>query len=161
MGRFLPCIYAFFGCAAFCFIFELRRWRYILSASLCGLVCWLVYLLLEGEAPSVRYFWATVAVAMLAEVFARVFKTPATIFLIIGIIPLVPGGGIYYTMEAMLNGYVFQFTRNGAQTAVCAATIAVGCSLVSSAARILTLLRLRREQRRRLRVQDQRQDGRE
>ena len=36
MERFLPCLYAFLGCGAFCFIFELRRWWYILSAAATG-----------------------------------------------------------------------------------------------------------------------------
>ena len=38
-------------------------------------------------------------VSALAELLARLLKAPATIFLVIGIIPLVPGGGLYYTMD--------------------------------------------------------------
>ena len=147
MKEFLPCLYALLGCAAFCFIFELRRWRYILSASLTGMVSWLVYLALADWSTISRFLLATIAAATLAELFARIYKTPATIFLIIGIIPLVPGGGIYYTMEALINNNMPQFVRNGMETAACAGTIAVGCSLVSSTARILTMLRHRRTER--------------
>lgn len=138
---FLPCLYAFLGCVAFCFIFELRRWTYILSAGVTGAVSWLVYLLLEGESNVTRFLLATIVVAVLAEIFARVYKTPATVFLIIGIIPLVPGGGIYYTMEALINGDMAAFVRLGMETAASAGAIAVGCSLVSAVARIVTLKR--------------------
>ena len=48
MEWFLPCLYAFLGCGAFCFIFELRRWWYIVSAAATGAVAWLVYLSLPG-----------------------------------------------------------------------------------------------------------------
>ena len=140
---FLPCLWAFLACVTFCFVFELRRWRYILPACFTGAVSWLVYLALPGGGVAMRCFFATMVVETLAQIFARVFKAPATIFLIIGIIPLVPGGGIYYTMYALLGGDMQLFAQKGAETAACAAAIAVGCSLVSSAVQILSLLRAR------------------
>lgn len=144
MEWFLPCLYAFLGCGAFCFIFELRRWWYILSAAISGAVGWFVYLSLSDLTDVSRYLLATIAVAALSEIFARLYKTPATVFLIIGIIPLVPGGGIYYTMEALINGDLPLFVRYGMETAASAGAIAVGCSLVSSVARIAVVLRRRR-----------------
>ena len=141
MEWFLPCLYAFLGCGAFCFIFELRRWWYILSAAISGAVGWFVYLSLSDLTDVSRYLLATIAVAALSEIFARLYKTPATVFLIIGIIPLVPGGGIYYTMEALINGDLPLFVRYGMETAASAGAIAVGCSLVSSLARIVVALR--------------------
>lgn len=144
MEWFLPCLYAFLGCGAFCFIFELRRWWYILSAAISGAVGWFVYLSLSDLTDVSRYLLATIAVAALSEIFARLYKIPATVFLIIGIIPLVPGGGIYYTMEALINGDLPLFVRYGMETAASAGAIAVGCSLVSSVARIAVVLRRRR-----------------
>ena len=91
-----------------------------------------------------RYLLATIAAAALSEIFARLYKTPATVFLIIGIIPLVPGGGIYYTMEALINGDLSLFVRHGMETAASAGAIAVGCSLVSSVSRLTTAARRRR-----------------
>ena len=141
---FSPACMRFLGCGAFCFIFELRRWWYILSAAVSGAVGWFVYLSLSDLTDVSRYLLATIAVAVLSEIFARLYKTPATVFLIIGIIPLVPGGGIYYTMEALINGDLSLFVRYGMETAASAGAIAVGCSLVSSVARIAVVLRRRR-----------------
>ena len=145
MRNYLPCLYAFVASIAFSYIFEMRRWRYILCAGLAGAVSWLVYLLLPGFSEVARCFAATIVVAFLAEIFARNFKIPATVFLVIGIVPLVPGGGLYYTMESLINGDLAMFARKGLQAAEDAGAIAVGCSLVSSGMRLLTTgLRMRR-----------------
>ena len=82
----MSCLYAFGGCAAFCFIFEMRRWKYILCAAGIGMVAQVVYLLLADFSTVSRLLMATVVTAALAEVFARIMKTPATVFLIIGIL---------------------------------------------------------------------------
>ena len=103
MTEFLPCIYAFLACVGFCIVFEVRKIKFILSASFTGFVSWFVYVLFKfigtgTWAETVRFLIATIVVASLSEIFARILKAPAVIFLIIGILPIVPGGGIYYTM---------------------------------------------------------------
>ena len=141
MDLLMPCLYAFLGGLAFCVIFEMHTGWFLLSASLNSAAGWLVYLLLNGYSSVFRYMVATIVVATLAEVFARIFKAPATIFLIIGILPLVPGGGMYYTMKALIDEDMQTFVSSGMETAIAAVSIAIGCSLVSSMARILTLKR--------------------
>ena len=74
---------------------------------------------------------------VLSEIFARMFKSPATVFLIIGIVPLVPGGGLYYTMDALIDGNMDLFVQKGLEAASIAGAIAAGSSLVSSVVRIL------------------------
>ena len=61
-----------------------------------------------------------------------------TVFLITGIIPLVPGGGLYYTMDYLINGDFAMFTSKGIQTAAAAGAIAAGASMVTSLVRMLT-----------------------
>ena len=141
----ISCLYAFGGCVAFCLVFEMRRVRYILCAAGIGTVAQVVYLLLVNYSTVPRLLMATVVAAALAEVFARVMKTPATVFLIIGIIPLVPGGGLYYTMEALVNSDMALFSQYGMETIASAGAIAVGSSLVSAVMRLITV---RREARR-------------
>lgn len=138
MEMFLPCLYGFLACAAFSCVQELRCWRYIVGAAFTGAVGWFVYLLLADMSSAWRFLLATIVAATLAEIFARVFKTPATVFLIIGIVPMVPGGGIYYTMEALINGNMVLFGQNALATVTSAGAIAVGCSLVSAVARMIS-----------------------
>ena len=139
MEKFLPCLYAFLGCMSFCFIFQVRKPLFMVLCSAIGAVSWWVYLLTEPlGSETARFFTATIVVSVLAEVLARVLKAPATIFLIIGIIPLVPGGGLYYTTDYLFNVDYPMFSRVGLQTAASAAAIAVGASLVTSIVRMLT-----------------------
>ena len=139
MEKFMPCVYAFLSCLGFCYIFEVRKPKFILLSCLTGAVGWGVFLLTEGAGSEVvRYFAATVAVAVLSEILARVMKAPATIFLVIGIIPMVPGGGLYYTMDYLINGDFAMFAYRGLKTAAYAGAIAVGVSMVTSLSRMLT-----------------------
>ncbi len=149
MDLLLPCLYAFLASFAFGLVSELHSWKYLLAAGFTGCVGWLVYLLLADSTTVPRFFVATIVVAVISEIFARIFKAPATVFLVVGIIPLVPGGGIYYTMEALINGEMATFMQKGMETAASAGAIAVGCSLVSSVARIITVYRRRRREERR------------
>ncbi len=41
--------------------------------------------------------------AIFAELFARICKTPATVFILPGCIALVPGGTLYYAMSNLLS----------------------------------------------------------
>ena len=139
MELFLPCLYSFMGCVGYCLVFNIRmRKRMLLLASLGGAVGWCVYLLcgwLQNDIT--QSFAAILAVAAYSEIMARLQKSPATVYLIVGLIPLVPGGGIYYTMEALVNGDMAMFARFGLETVASAGAIAVGSSLVSAVTRIL------------------------
>ncbi len=143
MTAFLPCLYALFACVAFSFMLEEKNPKIIISCAITGLLSWFVYIIFgfigEGAwGETIRFLIAAIVVALLAELFARLHKAPATIFLTIGIIPLVPGGGLYYTMEALLDGNISRFTAQGLKTVAFAGAIAVGCSLVSSVVRMIS-----------------------
>jgi uncharacterized membrane protein YjjB (DUF3815 family) len=132
----LPCFYAFMACLSFCFILNQRGWLLLVS-SLGGSVGWAVCLLAAPTGSDVfQYFLGSIAVAAYAEVMARVFKAPATGFVIVGILPFVPGGGIYYTMEYCLSGDTQMFLSTGIHTFGIAGAVAVGLLLVSSLGRI-------------------------
>ncbi|MCC8120715.1 MAG: threonine/serine exporter family protein, partial [Oscillospiraceae bacterium] len=61
-----------------------------------GRLGWRVYLLgeLAGQGTLVCSFFAAVAVSVYSEWMARVRKCPATGYLTVSLIPLVPGAGI-------------------------------------------------------------------
>lgn len=138
MKYILPCFYAFMACGGFCVVFNLKNPKIALTASLGGALGWLVYLLSAGVGTDImQNLLAAMAVAIFSEFMARIFKTPATVFLIIGILPLVPGGGIYYTMEYCIKGNTAMFLEKGLHTFAIAGAIAVGVSLVASIVRII------------------------
>ena len=84
-GFLLPCVYAVMACLAFCFLLN-QRGRLMVVSSLGGGVGWAVCLLCAFTGSDIlQYFAGSVAVAIYAEVMARVMKSPATGFLVVGV----------------------------------------------------------------------------
>ena len=138
MKYLLPCIWSFFSCVGFSIVFEIKKPRFILIASLIGTLGWFMFLLLEPYVNAVlRYFFPTILISLLAEIAARIWKAPATIFLLPGIVPLVPGGGLYYCMSFLLDGDFASFAQKGIETASYAGAIAAGVSIVTSVVRMI------------------------
>ena len=57
-------------------------------------------------------------------------------FLVIGVLPMVPGGGIYYTMEYGVQGNTQMFIEKFIETISVAGAIAVGVSVASAVFRM-------------------------
>ena len=60
-------------------------------------------------------------------------------FLIVGILPLVPGAGIYYTMEYCVSGNQIAFGQSLVHTLAVAGALALGIVLISSLFRFCML----------------------
>ncbi|MCI8651327.1 MAG: threonine/serine exporter [Oscillospiraceae bacterium] len=133
----LPVLYAFVSCGGFAIIYNIHG-PGILICSFGGALGWLTYLLSAPLLHSdiAQIFVAALVISAYAEIMARIRKCPVTGYLLVAIFPLVPGGGIYYTMEYALNGEIDQFLASFLHTLGLAGAIAVGVLLVSSAVRM-------------------------
>ncbi len=131
----------FLGSLGFSTLFHIKG-RRLLIASLGGLISWTVFLLLEPLLPgeSVRYFLASATVTVYAEVFARVIKTPTTTFLVPSLIPLIPGGALYYTMNYALNEQWAAFAAKAFYTLELAVALALGMIAVTTLNRIVNVM---------------------
>ena len=88
---------AFVGTVGFSALFGAPR-RYYLYCGLAGMAGWAVYLLVAaGHSVVGAAFFAALTVAAISHIMAKICRCPVTVFLICGIIPLVPGGGIFWT----------------------------------------------------------------
>ena len=108
--------------------------KVLLPGTLGGMLGWAVYLL-AVELNLNSFVSAVIAAAfcqIYSEVFARVIKVPKTILYIPAIVPLVPGGSLYYTMYNAAVSNWSQFKFYGMQTLHVAFGIAVGASFVSA-----------------------------
>lgn len=122
---------AFGGSLGFSLMFGQRR-RYLFVSSLGGLLAWAVALLCRGLL-GVNFFAflaAAAFAALWAEALAHLLKSPATLFLTPAILPLVPGGELYYTMSAAVRGDTALSRAHGLTTLTTALAIAAGISLV-------------------------------
>ncbi len=121
---------AFLGSLGFGLLFGLRS-EHLIPASLGGMIAWGIYLSVYAMVPGI--FLANLCASIFALVYAELLahwrKSPATLFVIISIIPLVPGSSLYYTMEAAVIGDLTRARECGNQTLVAALAIAAGISL--------------------------------
>ena len=132
----------YFACAGFFILFNVHDRGSLLCAA-GGTLTWLVYLLCQSLGLDIfaMNFFATVVAAIYAEVMARARKYPVTSYLVISIIPLLPGAGIYYTMRLALDGSMQLALHKGLETAGIAGSIAVAILLVSTIFHQATLQR--------------------
>lgn len=130
---------AFFATASFAFFFHITRYD-ILWTALFGAVGWLVYLLVSAKTGSnaAGYMTGALAVGSLSEFAAVALRKPATVYIVPGIIPLVPGGGMYETMLMAVLGRGEDASVIGFATLTAAGAIAVGVALASSIARLVS-----------------------
>lgn len=87
---------SFIAVVSFAIIIGVPR-KFLVHAGIVGAIGWFVYLLLLkfDLSPVSAMFYAALVVALISHSFARIMKTPVTLFLIAGILPLVPGVGMY------------------------------------------------------------------
>jgi len=124
------------GSLGFALMFNVRR-NLLPSAVLGGIIDWGIYLA-ASEFFDGNVFVSSVAAAafatIYAEVMARVMKAPSTIFYIPTVVPLIPGGSLFYTMSYAVLGEWPMVQSYGASTLYCALGIAAGMSFVLSVA---------------------------
>ena len=122
----LPCLCAFAACIGFTLVFNIHGPGKLI-AGCGGALGWLVYLL-AGETI-LAGFLAAMAISLFSEVMARIRRCPVTGYLLVALLPLVPGGGIYYAMSYCLEGDNQQFLNALLETLGMAAALAVGVIL--------------------------------
>jgi len=129
---------AFIASLAFGIIFNIKN-RNLFFAALCGALGWFVYKLSlnNGFSDTLSLFLASISLSAYSEVFARILKTPVTTFIIVALIPLVPGGGMYYTMLEAITGNIMTSLEIGIETIASAGVLAIGIILVSSITRTI------------------------
>lgn len=93
-------IAATLGTFAFSMVFHLRK-EFLGWAALGGFISWAVYLLMLNKAGQnlfISCLFSAICVAFYGEFMARKLKGPTTVFVIPGVLPLIPGSSLYYTM---------------------------------------------------------------
>jgi uncharacterized membrane protein YjjB (DUF3815 family) len=106
-------------------------WRLCVRCGITGAIAWTVYWILYNGGVSIAV--ATVIAAMILTVVGRIFsaikQVPATIFLVSGIFPLVPGAGLYYTAYYIMADNTAMASEKGIETFKIALAIAIGLSI--------------------------------
>ena len=133
MNILLSTLYASLGTLCFAVLFHVPQRHYIRCAAVGG-VGWLVYLLAMalGAGCVSATLAASVPLALLSRWYAVKARAPATVFLLCGIFPLVPGAGIYYTAYYFVSGQMALFSAKLAEVNKVALALSVGIAVVLS-----------------------------
>jgi uncharacterized membrane protein YjjB (DUF3815 family) len=105
--------------------------KFVLLGALNGLIATAIYLLVPINSVYFQSFIAMLVSALIAELLARIMKAPATVFIVIGCFPLVPGRGIYQTMLYAVRSDSTMFIQSFLRTFGTAMSLALAI-LVSS-----------------------------
>lgn len=103
------------GTMAFSLLFGVPK-KYYLHCGGIGAAGWVLYKVMldkVGVSIAVSVFFATVLIVLLSR-FAAVFeKCPATVFMITGIFPLVPGAQIYWATYYLVTDNLYKAFDSG------------------------------------------------
>ena len=124
---------AFIAIFAFAIMLETPK-KYLAYAGIVGAIGWLVYLLVMAKNPNeiLATFLSALAIALESQIFARVFKIPVTVFLVAGILPTVPGAGMYRIVYYFIQNDMDMASNYLALTLELAGAIAIGIFIVDA-----------------------------
>lgn len=133
------CLAALSGCIGFSILFNIHGPGSLLCAF-GGVVSFGFYhlFILRGASEIMGIFWGTAFSAIYSEIMARVRKYPTICYLVVSIIPLIPGASLYYSMCHAVDGNLQLFVHRGVYTAELAGIMAASILLVSSIVRLYT-----------------------
>ncbi len=120
-------ITSFFAASAFAVIFNAPR-KALWQCGVVGMLGWLVYTIciMQEIDAVVATVAGSVLVAILSQLFAKLFKTPIIIFNVSGIIPLVPGGLAYDAMRQFVENDYNAAIQLAAKALLISGAIAIG-----------------------------------
>ncbi len=135
---YLHSILSLISCIAFGILFNVKKTDLFLCA-VSGSIAWTLVIILNQTETSYIFvhLFAAFVVGFCAEFFAVIKKTPATAFIVIGVIPLVPGFRVYKSMLFFISGKINPGMSEGISASFIAVAIAVGIILSTSLFRLL------------------------
>ena len=130
------------GTIGFALMYNTRGKR-LIGAAGGGLLCCTLFVLLGLfiESEPVIYFIVSLVTSAYSEILARILKTPTTTFIISALIPLIPGGALYYTMSSAFEGSFEIFLSNAVSTLLLALALALGVCMAIAGTRFIMRIR--------------------
>ena len=123
----------FIGTIGYAVLFNIPK-KFYLCCGFTGAAGWLIYhavVSMNASAVTASFF-GTLAVVLTSRVLSVRKKSPIIIFLVSGILPLVPGAGVYYTVFYMVNNQLAEAVLRGMESVKTAFAIVLGIVLVLS-----------------------------
>ncbi|TFD99935.1 MULTISPECIES: threonine/serine exporter family protein [Jeotgalibacillus] len=145
MDILIQIITSFIAAAGFGIIFNAPK-ESLWKCGFVGMIGWMTYFLLFtfgiGEIPAT--VTAAFLIAVISQFYARVYKAPIIIYIVSGIIPLVPGGTAYNAMRAFATNDYNTAVQFAAKAFLISGSIAMGIVLSEVINQLLKQSRLKR-----------------
>lgn len=124
-------IFSFIASFSAGILFNVRK-KSLMAAGITGMLGWLLYIISKDSLNSVPIaaFFSSTLIGFVSEFFARKYKSPSTVFLIPGIVPLVPGASMYYSMLELTKNNLSRAAIQANNTVFIA--LAISCGIVTS-----------------------------
>lgn len=138
-------IFAGLATCGFAIFFNVQP-KLLLWTAPIGALGWLVYVLgvFNYENPMIYSFTAAAVISLCSEILARRLKQPAILFVIPGILPLVPGVGLYQTVYSIMFKKYGLAATIGTKSVIVSIGIALGILVVASLSRVFNLYQLKK-----------------
>lgn len=133
MPLYIHVIFSYLAAVGFAvFLNSPKKTLYISGAV--GMTSWIIYIILmrAGFDMMSSNFIAAAIAGLLCEILARKMKKPTILFVVPGIITLIPGLGLYNTMSYVVEGDFQQAFTTGANVLLASGSIALGVIVVTS-----------------------------
>ncbi len=123
-------LYAFMAVLFFSFLFNVPKRSVLVTATIAG-IGYMFFSISQGLAGAdfTGYFVGTFVMAVLSEVAARIMKMATTTFITIAVIPLVPGLGLFETMQFVVQNEYTAAVQTGTHAMLAAGTIAMAIAV--------------------------------
>lgn len=144
MSLFAHFMFASIATAGFAVFFNVPL-KLLFPSGVVGGIGWLVYLFIMEVTNnmSLSGFIAAASVSAMSEILARKLYQPAILFVISGVLPLIPGIGLYNTMLAIIQEEYLLAATKGASAILLSCSIALGVLVVSALVRTVNIYRFK------------------
>lgn len=129
---------ALLACISFGIVFNVPK-KYLILSGIGGAIAWISYLisLKLTQSAVLACFVGALAVGLFGELSAIFKKAPVPIFIIPGIITLVPGANMYYAMLYLIKGDFAAASAQGSKALLIAGAIACGLIIMTSIFKVI------------------------
>lgn len=127
----LRIISTFIASLTFSLLFSAPK-KELVFCGMTGAFGWFMYevISLNTDSSILPTFAATLVASFVSRFLAFRRRNPITLYLIAGIIPLVPGAAIYYTMYNILTSNVDLAVQYGTNTVKTSGVISLGIAII-------------------------------
>ena len=131
---------------AFAIFFNAPK-KSLADCSFIGALAWMAFLFSRHLTNDVvvATLVGAILVGLMSGNASKRLKMPATVFIYTGMIPLVPGYGIYYTMQNLVTKNYFVGAKLGLDTFLQAGAIAMGIFIASVFSDSIKRVKIRRK----------------